>query len=306
MFREVTSILQPGDLLVLNNTRVTAVRLCGHKVTGGAVEALLLRPSTHSRSFVAMMKPGRSLRPGTPIHFRGELTASVLNDLGDGLKEIEFDEIPNLSDRLIEHGAVPLPPYIAAVLADSERYQTVYASQGGSSAAPTAGLHFTPEILAQLREKGVETTEVTLDVGIDTFRPVAVEDLSQHQMHGERCSISESAAEAINSAKGRIIAVGTTSVRTLESLAVGPRKVRSGEVTTKIFITPGYEWKVVDGMFTNFHLPKTTMMMMLAAMVGREQLLDAYRHAVRNHYRFLSFGDSMLVESPAFRARATQ
>lgn len=296
MFRDVPDLTMPGDVLVVNNTRVTALRLHGQKSTGGSIEALLLHPSAHPRSFVALMKPGKRLRPGTRLEFPGAMTASVTRDLGDGLKEVLFDEQAHLSDLLIEHGEVPLPPYITAQLDEAERYQTVYSEAPGSSAAPTAGLHFTPELLEKLRANGVQIAQVTLSVGIDTFRPVAVEDLSQHQMHGERCSISEQSAETINSATGRIIAVGTTSVRTLESFAASKRGVSPGEQTTKIFIKPGYDWQVVDAMFTNFHLPKTTMLMMLAAMVGREPLLAAYRHAVAQQYRFLSFGDSMLIE----------
>lgn len=243
-----------------------------------------------------MVKPAKKLPIGSTIEFTGALRATVIADDGDGLRTLQFDPIADLTDQLGAAGLVPLPPYIHESLADKERYQTVYAAVPGSSAAPTAGLHFTQEILNQLDHMGVKRATVTLDVGIDTFRPVTADDLSDHVMHGERCTISEEAAEIINQSKGRIIAVGTTSVRTLESFASANHQVSSGSKSTNIFIRPGYEWRVVDGMFTNFHLPKTTMMMMLAAMVGRDSLLNAYREAVEHKYRFLSFGDSMLIE----------
>lgn len=291
-FRDVTSLLTPGDLLVLNDTRVTARRLFGHRAgTGGAIELLLLS-EVSPKVFIAMAKPGRRLRPGSIVELSDGAQAHILADLQDGLKQVELRADEGWVERV---GLVPLPPYIHAQLMNPERYQTVYATHGGSAAAPTAGLHFTPEILSQLRAMGVETAHVTLDVSIDTFRPVTAEDLKDHVMHGETCRISAVAQEKINAAKGRIIAVGTTSVRTLESFAVGPRKVRSGEMSSKLFIYPGFEYQVIDGMFTNFHLPKTTMMLMLSALVGRERLMSAYEVAVAERYRFLSFGDSMLI-----------
>ncbi len=295
-FTDIATFLEEGDTLVMNDTRVSAIRLFGHRPTGGAVEALLLRNGPAERTFVAMVKPAKKLPVGSTIEFSDALRATVIGDDGDGLRTLQFDPIADLADQLEAAGLVPLPPYIHESLSDKERYQTVYAAVPGSSAAPTAGLHFTPEILKQLGQMGVKRATVTLDVGIDTFRPVTADDLSDHIMHGERCSISEEAAKTINEAKRRIIAVGTTSVRTLESFAIANHRVSPGTKTTKIFIRPGYEWKVVDGMFTNFHLPKTTMMMMLAAMVGRDSLLAAYREAVEHKYRFLSFGDSMLIE----------
>ena len=293
-FRSVPEFLESGDVLVMNDTRVSAVRLLGRKSTGAAVEALLLR-EIEDGQYEALVKPGKRLKPGAEIDFGFGLHARVMENFEDGLKLLEFDPMSNLREKLDEVGQVPLPPYIHESLADKERYQTVYGVNQGSAAAPTAGLHFTEEILAKLEDKGVQVAKVTLHVGIDTFRPVQVEDLDEHSMHGELCEISPSSADLINHASGRVIAVGTTSVRTLESLAIGPKMVQAGSRQTKLFIRPGYEFRIVDGMFTNFHLPRTTMLVMLSAMVGRNSLLDAYRHAVKKRYRFLSFGDSMLV-----------
>jgi S-adenosylmethionine:tRNA ribosyltransferase-isomerase len=293
-FREVASLLNPGDLLVMNDTRVTAVRLMGKKLTGAAVEALLLHRISPYR-YEALVKPGKRLKSGTRVDFEGGISATVDSDQGEGVKVLEFSPDPDLPGKLDSVGHVPLPPYIHARLADKERYQTVYGTVGGSAAAPTAGLHFTPQILAELKTKGVEFATVTLHVGLDTFRPVQVEDLSKHKMHGESCEVSDGAAKAINGTKGRIIAVGTTTVRTLESFAIGPKEVSSGVKDTRLFIRPGYRFQIVDGMFTNFHLPGTTMLVMISALVGRERLLNAYAQAVEAEYRFLSFGDSMLV-----------
>ncbi len=291
-FTDVVDILTPGDLLILNDTRVSALRLEGRKLTGGNVEALLL--SGGPTDYVALLRPGKRLKPGTRIEF-GDLQAEVMADLEDGMKALRFDFVDHLLDRLTAIGHTPLPPYIHAILKDSERYQTVYGAHPGSAAAPTAGLHFTEEILAALRTKGVNLGYVTLHVGIDTFRPVQVEDLEQHVMHGETCVVPEETAKLVSQCTGRIIAVGTTAVRTLESFAESSRKVRSGEMLSRLFIRPGYRFKVVDGMFTNFHLPKTTMMMMISALAGRDRVLAAYEAAVQEEYRFLSFGDSMLI-----------
>ncbi|HMS56707.1 MAG TPA: S-adenosylmethionine:tRNA ribosyltransferase-isomerase, partial [Fimbriimonadaceae bacterium] len=211
-----------------------------------------------------------------------------------GHKRLQF-EGPNVHDTIQAVGNVPLPPYIHRHLEEPERYQTVYASHGGSAAAPTAGLHFTETLLGDLASRGIQIVKVTLDVGIDTFRPILVDELDQHKMHGETCTITPETADIINRAKGRVIAVGTTVVRTLESLAVEPRAVRAGSTSTHLFIRPGHQFQVIDGMFTNFHLPGTTMMVMLSALIGRENLLHAYKIAVENRYRFLSFGDSMLI-----------
>lgn len=293
-FREVVELLQPGDLLVMNDTRVSAVRLIGKKFTGAAVEAVLAR-RVGERLYEALVKPGKRLKPGVHVEFEGGLYATVLADFKDGLKLLEFRNESDFDARLDAVGRVPLPPYIHAELKDKERYQTVYGVSNGSAAAPTAGLHFTREILDSLVQKGVEIEHITLHVGIDTFRPVQVEDLDDHRMHGEECEVSSQTAEKINSAQGRIIAVGTTTVRTLESFAIGRRRVSSGIQDTRLFIRPGFQFRVVDGVFTNFHLPGTTMLVMISALVGRDALLNAYSQAIAEKYRFLSFGDSMFV-----------
>jgi S-adenosylmethionine:tRNA ribosyltransferase-isomerase len=293
-FRDVVQILRPGDLLVLNDTRVTALRLFGQKETGGKVEVLLLKQLSPS-SFEVLAKPAKRLQPGVAIEFQNGLKCVVETALLHGGRIVNFEDTPDLTERLKQAGSVPLPPYIHVPLTNSERYQTVYAASAGSAAAPTAGLHFTQEILHRLHETGVSTAFVTLDVGLDTFRPVQSQNLADHKMHGEKCSISAESAEKINNSSGRIIAVGTTAVRTLESFATGKRKVESGEKTTSIFIRPGYEFQIIDGMFTNFHMPRTTMLMMLSALVGRESIFKAYEQALVNNYRFLSFGDSMLI-----------
>lgn len=293
-FREVPSILREGDLLVWNDTRVTALRLHGQKPTGAAVEALLLR-KTGPGVYSALVKPGKRLKPGSTIEFEDGLVATVSRELDEPVKELRFDPLPDLEERLRRAGQVPLPPYIHQKLVDPERYQTVYAHSGGSAAAPTAGLHFTPELIQQLKGQGIQMANVTLDVSLDTFRPVTSENLEEHKMHGEICRISEETALAVANCKGRIIAVGTTTARTLESFATGPKNVQAGEKATTIFIRPGYKWQIVDGMFTNFHMPKTTMMMMISALAGRSKVMEAYHHATQHGYRFLSFGDSMLI-----------
>lgn len=294
IFRDVLDLLQPDDLLVWNDTRVTALRLFGQKPTGGSVEALLLQ-ETAPGVFTALVKPGKRLKPGAKIEFSGGLVAEVTRELEEPVKELRFELAENLNDRLREFGQVPLPPYIHEVLADPDRYQTVYAQSGGSAAAPTAGLHFTPEIIQRLKEKGVGMVRVTLDVSLDTFRPVMVESLDEHKMHGEVCRIPEETAQAILDCRGRVIAVGTTTARTLESFAFGKRQVATGEKKTSIFIRPGYEWQILDGLFTNFHMPKTTMLMMISALAGNQNIVRAYTHAIQHRYRFLSFGDSMLI-----------
>jgi S-adenosylmethionine:tRNA ribosyltransferase-isomerase len=293
-FRDVVNLLNPGDLLVWNDTRVTARRLFGKKPTGASVEALLLR-ETGAGKYEALLRPGKRLKPGAIIEFDGGLRALVVRELDEPIKEIEFQGTGILTQRLQEIGLVPLPPYIHSQIANPERYQTVYNKVGGSAAAPTAGLHFTEQIIADLVAKGVETASVTLDVSLDTFRPVMVENLQDHRMHGEVCRMPVETADKISRAKGRVIAVGTTSARTLEAFAIGKRRVETGEKSTSIFIQPGYDWQIVDGMFTNFHMPRTTMLMMISAMAGRQNIMRAYAHAIQHRYRFLSFGDSMLI-----------
>ncbi|HZH99341.1 MAG TPA: tRNA preQ1(34) S-adenosylmethionine ribosyltransferase-isomerase QueA [Fimbriimonadaceae bacterium] len=293
VFRKVPEILRPGDLLILNDTRVSAIRVFGKKISGAAVELLLLKEEGPGL-FEALAKPGKRLQPGAQMIF-GDLRAEVVENRGEGRKLVRFEPQAGLRERLAEIGSVPLPPYIHAELSDGERYQTVYGSTPGSAAAPTAGLHFTPELLKRVEARGVRIAHVTLDVGIDTFRPVQAEDLSQHVMHGERCSVPEATAEAVRACTGRVVAVGTTAVRTLESFATDHRLLASGSKRTDIFIRPGYEFRIVDGMFTNFHMPRTTMLIMLSALVPRQRLFEAYAEALAGGYRFLSFGDSMLI-----------
>jgi S-adenosylmethionine:tRNA ribosyltransferase-isomerase len=291
-FRDVRELLMPGDLLVVNNTRVTARRLFGHKPTGGEVELLLLR-EVGPQQFECLAKPGRRLPVGAMIEFGAGWPVATVVAVAGPTRTVEFSSDP--TSLIEEAGMVPLPPYITTPLADAERYQTVFAQPGGSAAAPTAALHFTSELVGQLVARGVEFAEVTLNVGMDTFRPVQVEDLGQHEMHGETCTLSPETAERIHACRGRVIGVGTTSVRTLETFAVGARRVEAGTRTTSLFIRPGFEFRVVDGMFTNFHMPRTTMLMMISAMASHEAVFRAYGEAIAERYRFLSFGDSMLI-----------
>ncbi len=290
-FLEIIDLLEPGDLLVVNNSRVTARRLFGHRPTGGKVELLLIGRQEDG-SYTALTKPAKKLKPGSLIDSEEGWRAEVLEDLGDGKKRLLIDWADAEPDRA---GEIPLPPYILARLADEERYQTVFALSPGSAAAPTAGLHFTQPVLDRLAKKGVGLAEVTLSVSIDTFRPVQTDDLSEHVMHGEVCSIPEETAEAIRRCKGRIVAVGTTAARTLESFASGPREVEPGEKTTRLFITPGFEFQILDGLLTNFHMPRTTMLLMISALAGKDSIQRAYDQAVAERYRFLSFGDCMLI-----------
>lgn len=294
-FRDVTEILEAGDLLVLNDTRVTALRLLGEKPTGGKVELLLLKELARGE-YEALAKPGRRLQPGATIDFEG-LRAEVVEVLPEGRRRVHFAPDPNLSEKLSRVGALPLPPYVKHQIDDPERYQTVYSQASGSAAAPTAGLHFTSEILKSLEAKGVEVAKVTLDVGLDTFRPITAENPLQHVIHGETCHLPDATRRAIGRARGRIIAVGTTAVRTLETFATGPREVEAGSRDTRLFITPGYRFQVIDGMFTNFHMPRTTMLLMIAALAGHDSVMRAYGHALATGYRFLSFGDSMLISA---------
>lgn len=294
-FRDAGQFLRAGDVLVLNNTRVNAWRFIAHRSTGAEIEILALR-EVEAGVFECLAKPAKRLKVGEAVAVAEGLTATLVGAGEEAIRLVRFEsETADLHRHMAEVGHVPLPPYITTALEDKERYQTVVASQPGSAAAPTAGLHFTPEVLAGLREKGVEIAEITLHVGIDTFRPVQVDDVTDHKMHGEVCEIRPDVAERINARKGRLIAVGTTAVRTLETFATGEGMVGSGQLESKLFIRPGYEFKAVDGMFTNFHLPKTTMLLMISAMAGRENVLAAYAQAVAERYRFLSFGDSMLI-----------
>jgi S-adenosylmethionine:tRNA ribosyltransferase-isomerase len=293
-FREIQDLLHGGDVLVLNETLVTARRLFGHRPSGAAVEALVFAPTGEPDCFRALMRPAKRLKVGAEIVFRDGLTATVTREEKNGFRTLKFAgaDIIATINRI---GEIPLPHYIQAHLNDSSRYQTVYAESPGSAAAPTAGLHFTSRLLENLQAKGVQIARVSLDVSIDTFRPVTAERVEDHVMHGETCRISPQAAETINSRTGRVIAVGTTSCRTLESFADGKGGVLSGEKSTQIFIRPGVQMQVVDGLITNFHMPQTTMLLMIAAMVGRERLMEAYEVAISERYRMLSFGDAMLI-----------
>lgn len=291
--------LHPGDLLVANNSRVLAARLWTRKTsTGGRVELLLLHPLADG-TWEALAKPARRLSEGTQLLVDDtEFEIDVLGRLDDGLVQLRLS--PDLIGSLDQVGTVPLPPYIHERLTDPNRYQTIYSSQPGSAAAPTAGLHFTPELIRRLREAGVGWAEVTLDIGLDTFRPVAVDDVAEHKMHSEFCRVGSKTVAAIQEAKaagGRVIALGTTAARTLETAGRlwGDQEPFAFETATDIFITPGYEWRVVDGLFTNFHLPKSTLLMMVSALAGRESILNAYGEAIRERYRFFSFGDAMLI-----------
>ena len=300
VFREIPSFLRPGDCLVLNNTRVIPARLMGvREETGGAVEVLLLKRRTGD-VWECLVKPGKKARPGTRLAFGdGLLHAQVEDVVEDGNRLIRFfyDGIwEEVLDRL---GEMPLPPYITHKLQDKNRYQTVYARFDGSAAAPTAGLHFTPELLDQIQDMGVELAYVTLHVGLGTFRPVKVENVKEHHMHSEYYQVSTEAAEKINRTKkngGRVICVGTTSCRTVESAADENGQVEAGCGNTDIFIYPGYSFKVLDALITNFHLPESTLVMLVSALAGREHVLAAYEEAVKERYRFFSFGDAMLIQ----------
>ncbi|MEG4278117.1 tRNA preQ1(34) S-adenosylmethionine ribosyltransferase-isomerase QueA [Microcoleus sp. MON1_C1] len=327
IFRDLPDLLQPGDLLVLNNTRVLPARLYGHKPNGPAVEILLMEERQHN-CWLALVKPGKRLKLGAKIEFepiaracedsttasccclpdatmphRRRLTATVIErDDATGGRLLEFD-IPtdeNLAKFLDEYGHIPLPPYIENSQASAEQYQTVYAERLGAVAAPTAGLHFTEELFSRLEQRGIEKTFVTLHVGVGTFRPVEVADVTAHKMHGEWVEVPPVTVEKIRETQargGRIVAVGTTAVRALEGAAAasGDFSLQPFCGPTNLFIYPGYKWRVVEGMITNFHLPRSTLMMMISAMIGRPRLLDLYREAIEQQYRFYSFGDAMLI-----------
>ncbi|MGT2811243.1 tRNA preQ1(34) S-adenosylmethionine ribosyltransferase-isomerase QueA [Streptococcus minor] len=299
-FDAILDQLKPGDALVMNNTRVLPARLYGEKPdTHGHVELLLLK-NTQADQWEVLAKPAKRLRVGARISFGdGRLMATVLEELEHGGRIVEFSYDGIFLEVLESLGEMPLPPYIHEKLEDRERYQTVYAKENGSAAAPTAGLHFTKELLEQIEAKGVHLVYLTLHVGLGTFRPVSVDNVEEHEMHSEYYQLSQEAADTLNHVKkngGRVVAVGTTSIRTLETIGNkfdGQLEADSG--WTNIFIKPGYEFKVVDAFSTNFHLPKSTLVMLVAAFAGREFVLEAYRHAVEERYRFFSFGDAMFL-----------
>ncbi|MBD5517103.1 MAG: tRNA preQ1(34) S-adenosylmethionine ribosyltransferase-isomerase QueA [Lachnospiraceae bacterium] len=298
-FKEITQFLRPGDCLVLNNTKVLPARLLGTKEnTGAAIEVLLLK-RREKDVWETLVKPGKKARPGTRLTFGdGSLRAEVLEVVEEGNRLIRFFYEGIFEEVLDRLGEMPLPPYITHKLEDKNRYQTVYAKYEGSAAAPTAGLHFTEALLEQIREMGVEIAFVTLHVGLGTFRPVKVEDLSEHHMHSEYYEVTQETAETINRTKekgGRVICVGTTSCRTIESAAGEDGRVQAGCGNTEIFIYPGYRFKVLDCLITNFHLPESTLVMLVSALAGRENVLAAYQKAIEEKYRFFSFGDAMLI-----------
>ncbi|MBD2740150.1 tRNA preQ1(34) S-adenosylmethionine ribosyltransferase-isomerase QueA [Coleofasciculus sp. FACHB-1120] len=315
IFRDLPDFLQSGDLLVLNNTRVIPARLRGRKSTGTPVEVLLLEEQQNN-CWLALVKPGRRLQPGAQILFEppklgaeenlhpspnpNQFSATVLSrDEATGGRVLQFD-VPagsRFEDLLEEYGQVPLPPYITDSQSQAEQYQTVYAQAQGAIAAPTAGLHFTPELLQRLQDRGIQQASVTLHVGVGTFRPVEVEDITTHKMHGEWVEVPISTVEQIRETQargGRIIAVGTTVVRSLESAAVDG-ELHAFRGKTELFIYPGYQWRVVDGLITNFHLPRSSLLMLVGALVGRQRLLELYQVAIKHRYRFYSFGDAMLI-----------
>ena len=298
-FYDLVDYLHPGDCLVLNNSRVLPARLLGHRVpTMGAVEVLLLKDRGNG-IWECLTKPGRKTKPGTELSFgEGTLTATVTDALETGNKLIQFHYEGIFLEVLERLGKMPLPPYIKEELQDGERYQTVYSKINGSAAAPTAGLHFTTELLRKLQEQGVRLAYVTLHVGLGTFRPVKTEQVDEHHMHSEFCMMSQETAELLNETRrngGRIVCVGTTSCRTLESLAKEDGTFEESSAWTDIFIYPGYQFKAMDALITNFHLPESTLVMLVSAFAGREHVLNAYREAVNLRYRFFSFGDAMFI-----------
>ena len=300
IFREIKDYLKPGDCLVINDTKVIPARLIGEKEgTGGKVEVLLLKRKGND-VWETLVKPGKKMKPGARVSFGdGLLKGEVLEVVEEGNRLIHFEYEGIFEEILDQLGQMPLPPYITHQLEDKNRYQTVYAKHSGSAAAPTAGLHFTPELLEEIKTEGVEIAHVTLHVGLGTFRPVKVEDVTEHHMHTEFYHVSEEAADIINETKkqgGRVICVGTTSCRTIESAADDQGIVHATEGDTDIFIYPGYQFKVLDCLITNFHLPESTLLMLVSALAGKENIMAAYREAVEMRYRFFSFGDAMFIK----------
>ena len=298
-FYDLPDFLNPGDCLILNNSRVLPARLVGQRLPGGGICEVLLLNDRGDKVWECLVRPGRKLRKGTKLTFgNGELTAEIVEQLEEGGRLIRFDYEGIFLETLERLGKMPLPPYIKEELQDQERYQTVYSKVLGSAAAPTAGLHFTPELLETIRKKGVQIGYVTLHVGLGTFRPVKEETIEDHPMHSEYCTIPQETADLINETRangGRCICVGTTSCRTLESWAAEDGHMEAKSGWTGIYIYPGYRFKVMDGLVTNFHLPESTLIMLVSAFAGREHVLAAYEEAVREKYRFFSFGDAMFI-----------
>ena len=299
IFKDIIDLVNPGDCLVLNNTKVIPARLLGVKEdTGAHVEVFLLKKLSKD-TWETLVKPGKKLKPGSRVIFGdGLLTATILDTMEEGIRKVLFEYDGIFEEVLDKLGEMPLPPYITHKLKDRDRYQTVYARYDGSAAAPTAGLHFTKELLTELEAKGVRIAYVTLHVGLGTFRPVKVDDVVNHHMHSEHYIITEEAADIINTTKengGRVICVGTTSCRTIESAADDTGKVIPGENDTQIFIYPGYSFKVLDALITNFHLPESTLVMLVSALAGKDNIMKAYKEAIDLRYRFFSFGDAMFI-----------
>ncbi len=298
-FYDLPEYLRPGDCLILNDSRVLPARLIGRRIPGGGACEVLLLIDRGEGVWECLVRPGKRMKTGTKLSFGdGELTAEVTEELPDGNRLVRFFFEGIFLEVLERLGKMPLPPYIKAELQDPERYQTVYSRVNGSAAAPTAGLHFTKELLEKIRADGVDIGYVTLHVGLGTFRPVKEEEITDHEMHSEYCVIPSETADLINRTKdrgGRVICVGTTSCRTIESWAEEDGTVKPGAGWTNIFIYPGYRFKVLDGLVTNFHLPESTLIMLVSALAGREHVLAAYEEAVREQYRFFSFGDAMLI-----------
>ena len=299
IFKEITGYLKEGDCLVINDTKVIPARLIGAKEgTGAKIEILLLKRKENN-IWETLVKPGKKAKVGTRIVFgEGLLVGEVVGIVEEGNRLVKFEYEGIFEEILDQLGQMPLPPYITHQLEDKNRYQTVYAKHTGSAAAPTAGLHFTPELLKEIEEKGIDIARVTLHVGLGTFRPVKVDEITDHHMHSEFYQVDEEAAEKINRAKDsghRVISVGTTSCRTLESATDENGILRAGSGWTEIFIYPGYKFKILDGLITNFHLPESTLIMLVSALAGREHVLAAYEEAVQERYRFFSFGDAMLI-----------
>ncbi len=296
VFRDIVKFLKKGDYLVLNNTRVIRARLKGQKSTGANVEIFLLKELS-PYIWEALVKPGKRLKENAIIDFKGIMRGKIIKVRDDGIRVVQFETDLSFKEAIEKIGEVPLPPYIKKKIDDPELYQTVYSNKEGSVAAPTAGLHFTEKLFKKLREKGIKIGYITLHVGIDTFKPITVEDIRDHKMHKEYFEIPEELAEEVNESKekgGRVIAVGTTTVRTLESMAKNG-KLLSGRGETDLYIYPGYEFKIIDGIITNFHLPKSSLLVMMAAWMGKDLLFKAYNEAIERRYRFFSFGDAMFI-----------
>ena len=298
-FFDLPGYLRAGDCLILNNSRVLPARLLGHRLPGGGACEVLLLIDRGDNIWECLVRPGKKMRVGAKVSFgEGELIGEVVEELPGGNRLVKFGYEGIFLEVLDRLGKMPLPPYIKAELQDRERYQTVYSKVNGSAAAPTAGLHFTPELLTRLKEMGVNIGYVTLHVGLGTFRPVKEDEITDHEMHSEYCIIPQETADLINETKaagGRVICVGTTSCRTIESWAGEDGTMRASAGWTNIFIYPGYRFKVLDALVTNFHLPESTLIMLVSALAGREQTLDAYEEAVKERYRFFSFGDAMFI-----------